>query len=152
MFSILTPEQTKHIRPVTHISVRHFFHKNHDDAFYYIKTLRKTSKTDEVSETYWFATPQNPGKEGEHTPIQTRKELQELENLELLNPQNNINSQSQILSNFPWTEFNLELEARQVVETLFDELHDFFARHRPHIGINTDFKVQLTLCKRQARL
>ena len=87
-FSILTPEQTKHIRSVNPTSVRHFLNNNHDDAIHYINSLFKTSKTDEVNETYWFPRPQNPGNGKEHAPIQTRilNELRELEQLERLNP------------------------------------------------------------------
>ena len=86
--SILTPEQTKHIRPVNPTSVRHLLNNNHDDAIHYIKNLLRTSKTNEVNETYWLPTPQNPGIENEHTPIQTRilNELRELEQLEKMNP------------------------------------------------------------------
>ena len=71
-FSIMTPEQTKPFRPVNPISVRHLLNNNHDDSIHYINSLLKTSKTDEVNETYWFPKPQNPGNENEHTPIQTR--------------------------------------------------------------------------------
>ena len=83
-FSILTPEQTKHIRLVNPTSVRHLLNNSHDDAIHYINSLLKTSKNDEVNETYWFPTPQNPGNEKEHTPIQTRilNDLRELEQLE----------------------------------------------------------------------
>ena len=52
-FSILTPEQTKHIRPVNPTSVKHLLDNNHDDAIHYINSLLKTSKTNEVIETYW---------------------------------------------------------------------------------------------------
>ena len=99
-FSILTPEQTKHIRPVNRTSVRHLLNKNHDVAMHYIKSLLKTSKTDEVNETYWFPTPQNPGNEKEVTPIQTRilNELRELEQLEQLNPLEDTDSRNQSLS------------------------------------------------------
>ena len=71
-FSILTPEQTKHIRPVNPTSVRHLLNNSHDDAIHYVNSLLKTSKKGEVNETYWFPPPQNPGNETEHTPIQTR--------------------------------------------------------------------------------
>ena len=93
-FSILTPEQTKHIRPVNPTSVRHFLNNNHDDAIHYINSLLKTSKPDEVNETYWFPTTQNPGNEKQHTPIQIRilNELRELEQLEKLNPLENTKS------------------------------------------------------------
>ena len=87
-FSILTPEQTKNILPVNPSSVRHLLNNSHDHSIHYINSLLKTSKNDEVNETYWFPTPQNPGNEKEHTPIQTHilKELRELEQLEKLNP------------------------------------------------------------------
>ena len=101
-FSILTPEQTKHIPPVNPISVRHLLNNNHDDAIHYINSLLKTSKDDEVNETYWFPTPQNPGNEKEHTPIQTRilNKLRELEQLEQLNLLENTESRNQFPSNF----------------------------------------------------
>ena len=145
-FSIITPEQTNHIRPVNPISVRHLLNNSHDDAIHYINSLLKTSKDNEVNETYWFPTPKNPGNEKEHTPIQARilKELRELEQLEKLNPLENTNFRNQFLSNFDWTDSTLQPEAKQAVENLLVEFHDVFARHRFDIGINTEFKVQLT--------
>ena len=50
-FSILTPEQTKHIRPVNPTSVMHLLNNSHDDAIHYINSLLQTSKNDEVNET-----------------------------------------------------------------------------------------------------
>ena len=145
-FSILTSEQTKHIRPVNPTSVRHLLNNSHDDAIHYINSLLKTSKTDEVNETYWFPTPQYSGNEKEHTPIQSRilNELRELEKLEKLNALENTSSRNQFLSNFDWTSSTLQPEAKQAVENLLVDFHDIFARHRFDIGINTDFKVQLT--------
>ena len=146
IFSILTPEQTKHIRPVNPTSVRHLLKNNHDDAIHYTNRLLKTSKTGAVNKIYWFPTPQNPGNEKEHTPIQTRilNELRELEQLEQLNPLEDTTSRNQFLSNFDWTDSTLGLDAKQAVEDLLVEFHDIFARHRFDIGINTEFKVQLT--------
>ena len=145
-FSILTPEQTKHIRPVNPTSVRHLRNNSHDDAIHYINSLLKTSKDNEVNETSWFPTPQNPGNEKEHTPFRTRilNELRELEQLEKLNPLENTNSRNQFLSNLDWTDSTLQPEAKQAVENLLVEFHDIYARHRFDIGINTEFKVQLT--------
>ena len=144
-FSILTPEQTKHIQPVNATSVRHLLDYNHDDAIHYINSLLNTSNTDEVKETCWFPTPQNPGNEKEHTPIQTRilSELRELEQLEKLNPLEDTDSQNQFLSKFDWTESTLQPDAKQAVEHLLVEFHDIFARHPFDFGINTEFKVQL---------
>ena len=131
-FSILTPERTKHFRPVNPTSVRHLLNNNHDDAIHYINTLLKTSKTDEVNETYWFPTPQNPGNEEEHTPIQTRllNELRELEQLEKINPLEDTDSRNQFLSNFDWIDSTLQPDAKQALENLLVEFHDNFARHR----------------------
>ena len=145
-FSILSPEQTKHIRTVNPTSVRHFLNNNHDDAIHYINSLLKTSKIDEVNETYRFSTPQNPGNEKEQTPIQTRilNELRELEQLEQLNPLEDPTSHNEFLSNFDWTDSTLQLDAKQAIENLLVEFHDIFARHRFDIGINSEFKVQLT--------
>ena len=88
IFSIPTLEQTKHIRPGNPSSVRHLLNNSLEDAIHYINSLLKTSKNDEIKETYWLPAPQNPGNEKEHTPIQTRilNELRELEQLEKLNP------------------------------------------------------------------
>ena len=93
-----------------------------------------------------FPTPQNPGSEREQTPIQTRilNELRELELLEKLKPLEDTNSRDQLLSNFDWTDSILQPDAKQVVENLLVEFQHIFARHRYDIGINTEFKVQLT--------
>ena len=107
----------------------------------------KTSKTDEVNATYWFPTPQDPGNEKEHTHIQTRilNELRELEQLEKLDLLADTDSRNQFLSIFDYyTDSTLPPDAKQAVENLLVQFHDFFARHRFDIGINTEFKVQLT--------
>ena len=96
--SILIPERTKHIRPVNPTSVRHLLNNSHDKAIHYIKSFLKTSKTDEINETYWFPTPKNPGNENDHMPIQTciLNELRELEQLEQLDPIEDTNSRDHI--------------------------------------------------------
>ena len=43
-FSKLTPEQTKHIRPVNPTSLRHLLNNNHDDAIHYKNSLLKYRK------------------------------------------------------------------------------------------------------------
>ena len=145
-FSILTPEQTRHIRQVNPTSVRRLLNNSHDDAIHYINSLLKTSKTDKVNETYWFPAPQNTGNKQEHTPIQTRilNELRELEQLEKLNPLEDTDCRDQLLTNFDWTDSTLQPDAKQAAEDLFVEFHEILARHRFDIGINTEFKLQLT--------
>ena len=126
--------------------MRHLLNNNHDDAIHYSKYVLKTSKTDEVNKTYWFPTPQNPDKGKEHTPIQTRilKELREPQNLEQLNPVDDINSQNQTLSNVDCKNFTKENEAKQAVEALLVDFRNIFGRRRFDIGIKTEFKLQLT--------
>ena len=68
-FSILTPEQTKHLWSVNPTSVRHLLNNNLDDAMHYKNGLLETSKTNEIKETYWFPTPQNPDKEKNLRPF-----------------------------------------------------------------------------------
>ena len=70
--------------------------------------------------------------------------MRELEQLEKLNPLENTDSRNQFLSNFDWTDSTLQQDAKEAVENLLVEFHDIFARHRFDIGINTEFKVQLT--------
>ena len=145
-FSILTPKQTKHIRPVNPTSVGHLLNNNHDDAIHYMNSFLKTSKTNEVSDTYRFPAAQNQGKEKEHMPIQTRilNELRELEQLEKLNPLEDTDSRDQFLTIFDWTNSTLQPDGKQAVEDLLVDFHDIFARIRFDIGIKTEFKVQLT--------
>ena len=111
--------------------MRHLLNNNHDDAILYINSLLKTSKTDEVNETYWLTTSQNPSNEREHTPIQTRilNDLRELEQLEKLNPLEDTDSRDQFLSKFDWTDSTLQPDAKQAVDNLLLENHDIFARH-----------------------
>ena len=70
-FLILTSEQTKHIRLVNPTSVRHLLNNIHDDAILHINSLLKTSKDNEVNETYWFPTPQNPDNKKTHANSDT---------------------------------------------------------------------------------
>ena len=119
---------------------------NHDDALPYINCFFETSKTDEVNETYWFPTPQNPGDEREQALSQTRilNELRELEKLKPLIPLEDVDFRNQFLSNFDWKDSNLKLEAKQAVGTLLVDFHDIVKQHRFYIGKKTGFKVKLT--------
>ena len=119
---------------------------NHYDAIHYIYSLLKTSKTDEVNESYWFPTSQNPGNQRERTPIQTHllNELREVEQREQLDPLQDIDSRDQFLSFSDWTDSTLQPDAKQAVEELLVEFHDIFARHCFDMEIKTKFKIQFT--------
>ena len=126
-FSILTPEQTKHIPPVNPTSVRHFLNNNLDDAIHYINSLLKTLRTNEVNETYWFLTPQNLGNERKDTTIQTRilNDFGQLDQLKQVNTLEDTDSRDQFLSKFDWTDSTLQLETKQALGDLLVEYPDY---------------------------
>ena len=68
-FSILTRERRKHIKLVNPIAVMLLLNNPLDDAIHYTNSLLKTTKTEEINDTYCFRTPQNAGDDREHTPI-----------------------------------------------------------------------------------
>ena len=116
------------------------------DLTAYLNELLRTNKPEQQNETFWFPTPENPGKPEEHTPIQTRilKELNELKDKEKLNPQESTESRNKFLKCFDWTDTLLTEIEKQAIEDILVEYHDIFARHRTDIGMNTEFKVKLT--------
>ena len=63
---------------------------------------------------------------------------------EQLKPKDDIESQTEILKRFDWTDTLLTETEKQAVEDTLVEYHEVFARHRMDIGMNTDFKVKLT--------
>ena len=75
-FSVVTPEQSKFIKPVD-MAVLSMIPEGDPDLITYLTELLRTNKPDQQTNTFWFPTPENPGNTSEHTPIQTRilKEL-----------------------------------------------------------------------------
>ena len=120
--------------------------QNDPDLTTYLNELLRTNKHEQQDNTFWFPTPENPGKPENHTPIQTRilKELNELKDKEKLNTQESIESQNKVLKQFDWTDTLLTETQTQAIEDTLVEYHDFFASHRMDIGMNTEFKVKLT--------
>ena len=103
-FSVLTPEQMKHVKPIDPVSTWHLLHENEEDAIYYVSSVLKANRNNDQYEQYRFPTPKNPGDEDSHTPIQRRilQELRNLQEAEQLNPQNDEKSRRKFLSNFEW--------------------------------------------------
>ena len=119
------------------------------DLTAYLSELLRKSKAEQQVNTFWFPTPENPGKPEDHTPntpIQTRnlKELNDLKDKEKLNPQESIESRNKFLKPFDWTDTLLTEMEKQAIEDILVEYHDIFARHRMDIGMNTEFKLKLT--------
>ena len=71
-FSILTPEQAKYIETINLAPLHYLLDTNYDYAFQYVNSVLKMPKFGEPNETYWSPTPQEPGDETQHTPIQKR--------------------------------------------------------------------------------
>ena len=145
-FSVLTPEQMKYVKPIDPVTTWHLLQDNPENSAYYASSLIKSPKTDDNSEHYWFPTPEHPGDIQTHTPIQQRslKALQNLQELEKLNPQDDLESRKQFLANFDWADSTLNPTEIAQIEDLLVEFHDFFAQHRFDIGMNEDFKIKLT--------
>ena len=78
-FSVVTPEQSKHIKPVD-MAILSMIPQDDPDMTAYLNELLRTNKSEQEDNMFWFPTPENPGKPKEHTPIQARilKELNEL--------------------------------------------------------------------------
>ena len=144
-FSVVTPEQSKHIKPVD-MAIPSMIPQGDPDLTAYLNELLRTNKPEQQDNTFWFPTPENPGTPEDNTPIQTRilKELNELKGKEILNPQESKESWNKILARFDWTDTLLTETERQAIEDILVEYHDIFAGHRMDYGMNTEFKVKLT--------
>ena len=141
---ILKPEETKMLRPVDIAALNLL--TEHDDVVTYINALMQVERPDDKEDKFWFPTPENPGNKPEHLPIQPRilKELRELAQLEKLDPTENQQSRTKVLSMFKWTDSLITGKDRENLEATIVEFHDIFARHRLDIGMNMQFKVSLT--------
>ena len=112
----------------------------------YANEVMKSSENEQSGENFWFPTPDNPGKEEEHTPIQRRilKEIPELIKKEELEPTKDQESRNKFLDTFKWEGSQIEGNDKKQLEQTIIEYNDIFARHRLDIGINNNFKVKLT--------
>ena len=144
-FSVVTPEQSQHIKPVD-MAILSMIPQGDPDLTAYLNELLRTNKPEQQANTFWFPTPENPGKLEDHTPKQTRilKELNELEDKEKLNPQESTEPRNRFLTRFDWTDTLLTEIEKQAIEDILVEYHDICSRHRMDIGMNTEFKVKLT--------
>ena len=86
-FSLVTPEQSKHNKPVD-MEILSMITQGDPELTGYVHELLRTNKTEQQHNTFWFPKPENPGKSEVDTPIQARnhKELIELKEKEKLNP------------------------------------------------------------------
>ena len=143
--SVVTPEQSKHIKRVD-LAILSLIPQGDTDLTTYLNELLRTNKPEQQDSTLWFPTPENPRKSEDHTPIPTwtLNELNKLKEKEKLNPQESTESRNKFLKRFDWTNTLLTEMEKQAIEDILIEYHDIFARRRLDIGMNTEFKVKLT--------
>ena len=86
-FSVVTPEQSKHIKPVD-LAILSMVPQGDPDLTAYLNELLRTNKPKQQDNTFWFPTPESPGRNEDHSPIETRilKELNELKENRKQNP------------------------------------------------------------------
>ena len=116
------------------------------DLTAYLNELLRTNKPEQQNNTFRFPTPETPGKPEDHTPIQTRilRELNELKDKEKLNPKETTASRNKFLNRINWTDTLVTKTEKQAIEDILVDYHDIFARHRMDIGMNTEFKMEVT--------
>ena len=143
-FSVVTPEQSKHKRPVEMAILSMIPQGDHNLTAYLCEFLGM-KKPEQQDSTSCFPTPENDGKPWDHTPKQTRilKELTELKEKDKLNQQDNKQSRNEFLKWFDGTDKLTEPE-KQAIEDILVNYRDNFARNRLDIGMNTEFKVKST--------
>ena len=79
-FSVVTPEQSRFIKPVD-TTILNIIPESDPDLTTCVTELLRTNKPVEKNNIFfWFPRPENPGNTEDHTPIQTGipKELREL--------------------------------------------------------------------------
>ena len=87
-FSVVTPEQSKFIKPIG-TAIFSMTPEGDTDLITHLNELLRTNKLNQQNNTFWFPTLEKPGNMGDHIPIQTRilQELRELQLKEKLNPE-----------------------------------------------------------------
>ena len=145
-FTILSPQEAKQLHPLNSAALKVLAEDNTEQASEYVNELLKSSEKPQTTQNFWFPTPNNPGDPASHTPIQSRilREIEELENIQKLNPHNSPEDRAAFLANFKWTDSQLGDADKKDMEEILVEYNDIFARHRLDIGINNDFKIKLT--------
>ena len=86
-FSVVTPEQSQHIKPVD-MPIFSMIPQGDADLTAYLNDLLRTNKQEQQNNTFWLPTAENPGKPEDHTLVQTRilRESIELKQKEKINP------------------------------------------------------------------
>ena len=142
-FSVVTPEQSKHIKPVDMV-ILSMIPQGDPDLTAYLNELLRKNKPEQQDNTFWIPTPENPGKPEDHAPIQTRilNELNELKDKEKLNPQESKESRNKFLKRFDWTDTLFTETEKQAIEDILAKYHDIFFIRQTQNGYWDEHGVQ----------
>ena len=143
----MSPEEAKELKPLNTATLKVFTEDDSEDAIIYINELLKTPDSPSSNQNFWFPTANNPGDPTTHIPIQSRilREIQELEEIQKLDPTDSLEDRETFLSHFNWSDSQLTPEDQKDIEQqILDEFIDIFARHRLYIGINHEFQIKIT--------
>ena len=102
------PEDTKQIQPIDVATLTTL--QDPDDTHMYVNELMKSTNNEQNDENLWFPTPETPGNEDEHTPIQQRifKEIRDFIKEEQLDPTKDPESRKEFLYMFKWEGSQIE--------------------------------------------
>ena len=144
-FSVVIPEQSNFIKPMD-TAILSMIPEGDLSLATYFNELLRTKKPDQQDNTIWFPIPEIPGKNEDHTPIQTRilKKLYKLKEKEKLNPKDDTETRMKIPKQVTKSDTLILESEQQALKDLLDEYHDIFAKNRLDISKNTEFKLKLT--------
>ena len=143
VFRILTPNQAKNVQPMTSEQLT-LITKFPVEATNVMNQLFQ--EPDASKDKRWYPTPETCDDPKKLNKIERRiyDEIIQLREAEKLDPTRDDDQRRTFLKNFSWDDSILTEQEQQRIEALLVKYHTIFARHRLDIGINTDFKIQLT--------
>ena len=143
-FRIMTPNQAKNLQPMSNEQLT-LITKYPDEANNVLNQLFQEPGTE--TNRRWYRTPEtcdDPSKLN-RTERRIYDEITKLREEEKLDPTADDQQRKKFLAKFQWENSILDERERQQIENLLVKYNNVFARHRLDIGINTDFKIKLTL-------
>ena len=143
-FSVVTPEQSKHIKPVD-MAIFSMIPQDDPDLTAYLNELLRTSEPEQQDNTFWFPTWKS-WKAWESYP-NTDKNPQGIEWTQRQGKTESIRGHriSKQISQTIWLDQYTSYRNGKTGNWKHSvDYHDIFARHRMDIGMNKEFKVKLT--------
>ena len=95
----------------------------------------------------WYPTPETCDDPSKLNGIEKRTydDITKIREEEKLDQTADDQQRKEFLANFKWENSILDEREQQQIENLLVKYNNVFARHRLDLGINTDFKIKLTL-------